>query len=61
MGSDLLGAHQSLVVRHRLHSLLPERLEGSGVFPQIQLGADEDDGNIGRMVIDLRVPLASPS
>ncbi len=57
MCADLLGAEQGLVVRHGLHPLLPQRLEGARVLPQIQLGADEDDGDIGGMMVDLGVPL----
>lgn len=57
MSSDLLRAHQGLIVGNRLHSLLPERLESRGVFTQIELGSDEDNGNVRRMMIDLGVPL----
>lgn len=57
MCSDFLGADQGLVVRYRLHSLLSEALQSLGVFSQIQLGANEDDWNVGRVMIDLWVPL----
>lgn len=57
MRLDLLGANQSLIVGNRLHALLAEGLEGVGVLSQVQLGADEDDGNVWRMVVDLGVPL----
>lgn len=54
---DLLGAVQGLLVCDGLHSLLAERLEGGRVFPQVKLGADEDDGGVGGMVADLGTPL----
>lgn len=57
MRLDLLGANQGLIVGNRLHALLAEGLKGVGVLSQIQLGADEDDGNVWRMVVDLGVPL----
>ena len=56
---DLLGAQQGLVVRDGLHPLLSERLERGGVLSQIELGPDEDDGDVGCMVVDLGVPLLS--
>lgn len=56
-GADLLGAGQGLLVRHRLHALGPQGVEGGGVFAEIELGADEDDGDVGRVVVDLGVPL----
>ena len=59
MGSDLLRAHQSLVVRDGLHSLLAERLKGRGVFTEIELGSDEDDGDVRRMMVDLGIPLVN--
>ena len=59
MGLDLLGAEQGLVVGHRLHALLAQGVEGCGVFPKVELRSDEDDRNVGRMMIDLRVPLKS--
>jgi hypothetical protein len=54
---DFLGASQRLFVRHGLHTLLAEGLERSGVFSKIELGSDQDDGDIGRMMVDLGVPL----
>lgn len=57
VGLDFLGASQRLFVRHGLHALLAQRLEGSGVFSKIELGSDQDDGDIRRMMVDLGVPL----
>lgn len=54
---DLPGAYQGLLVGHGLHSLLPQGLESRGVFSQIELGADEDNGDVGRVVVNLGVPL----
>ena len=55
---DLLGDHDGLLVLDGRHLLLPQRLLGRLIVPQIELGADEDNGNAGRVVIYLRVPLA---
>ena len=57
MCADLLGADQGLVVRNGLHTLGPKALKGASVFSQIELGSDEDDGDVGSMVVDLGVPL----
>ena len=54
---NLLGAHERLVVRDGLHPLLAQRLERVGVLPEVELGADEDDGDVGCVVVDLGVPL----
>lgn len=54
---DLLGAEQRLLVRYGLHALLSQGLEGGGVLSKIELGADEDDWDIGRVVVNLGVPL----
>lgn len=54
---DVLGALQGLVIRYRLHFLLPEAIEGLRVFSQIKLSADEDDRDVGSMVVDLWEPL----
>ena len=55
---DLLCDHDGLLVLDGRHLLLPQRLLGGLIVPQIELGADEDNGNAGRVVIYLRVPLA---
>jgi hypothetical protein len=55
---DLLGADQRLVVGDRLHPLLAQGLQRGGVFPQIELRADEDDGDVRCVVVDFGVPLA---
>lgn len=57
MRLDLLGNSQGFVKRHRLHSLFAKALDGVGVFSQVELGANQDDGNIGSVVANLWVPL----
>lgn len=57
VGLDFLGANKGLLVRNGFHALLAQGLECGGILPQIKLGADEDNRDVGRMVIDLRVPL----
>jgi hypothetical protein len=54
---DFFGADQSLVVRNRLHSLRAEALQGGGVLSKIELGAHQNDRDVGGMVINLRIPL----
>lgn len=54
---DVLGTGQCLLVRDGLHSLRTERVEGGSVLAQIELGSDEDNGNVGSVVVDLGVPL----
>jgi hypothetical protein len=55
--SDLLGDGQGLLVRDRLHLSLSEGFCRRGIVPQIELGTNKNDGNIGSMVLDLWVPL----
>jgi hypothetical protein len=57
VGLDLLGAKESLVEGDGLHALLTEGLESAGVFSEIELGADQDDGDVGSVVVDLGIPL----
>jgi hypothetical protein len=57
VGADFLGANKRLLVRHRLHALLAQGLESSGVLTEIELGADKDDGNVGGVMFDLGMPL----
>lgn len=57
MRPDFLGSSQRLVVSDGLHPLCAEAVDGRGVLPQIELGADEDDGDVRRMMADLWVPL----
>ena len=56
-GSDFLAALDALRVADGLHALLAQPVERLGIVAQIQLGADEDDGDVGRVVRDLGVPL----
>jgi hypothetical protein len=55
--SNLLCDNQGLIVGDWLHTLLSQALEGSGILSEIELRADEDDGNRGRMVVNLGEPL----
>ena len=54
---DLLSTSKRLVVGYWLHALLAERLEGCWVVAKIELGADEDDGDVWSVVLDLWEPL----
>lgn len=54
---DLLGHHDGLLVLYGAHLLLPEALLDRFVVPQVELRADEDDRHVGRVVVDLGVPL----
>lgn len=57
MCPDFLGHSQSLFVGDGLHLSLSESIYGTTVVSQIELGADQDDGNVGGMVFNLREPL----
>jgi hypothetical protein len=57
VGSNLLCARQCLIVRHGFHPLLTKGVEGGGILSQVELGADENDRNIGGVVVNLGVPL----
>lgn len=54
---DILGARQPPRVRDGGHPLLGQLVDRLLVVPLIELGADEDDGDIGRMMGDFWVPL----
>ena len=54
---DLLGDNHRLLVLYRCHLLLSQALLGRFVVSKIELCADQDDGDIGRMVFYFRVPL----
>jgi len=54
---DLLGQLEALLVGDRSQLLLREALNGGLVLSQIQLGSNNEDGHIGAMVVDFRVPL----
>lgn len=54
---DVLRGAKGFVIGDRLHPLLAQALNGVGILPQIELGADQDDRNIGSVVTDLGVPL----
>lgn len=55
--SDFAGAHQSLLIGDGFHPLLPQRVERRSVLSEIELGAHQDDGDVGSVVVDLGVPL----
>lgn len=57
MCPDVLGGSQCLIVGDRLHSLLTKAVDGRRILPQIKLRADQDNGDVGRMMTDLWVPL----
>lgn len=54
---DLLGTGKGLLVGNGLHSLLSEGFECSGILAKIELGADQNDGDVGSVMIDLGIPL----
>lgn len=56
-GLDLLGTVERLLVCNGSHSLLGEAANRVGIFAEIELGADQDDGNVGGMVINFGIPL----
>lgn len=55
--TDLLGHGQGLLVRYRLHLSCAQAICGGTIVSQVQLGTDEDDGDVGGMVFDFRIPL----
>lgn len=55
--TDLFGHGEAVRVGDGREFLLPQLVAGLLVFPQVQLGAHQDDGRAGTMVADLRVPL----
>lgn len=48
---------RGLLVRDRVHPPLPQAVDRFRILAQVELGPDEDDGDVGRVVADLRVPL----
>lgn len=56
---DVLSTSKRLVVGYWFHALLAEGLEGCWVVAEIEFGADEDDGNVWGVVLDLREPLGA--
>jgi hypothetical protein len=57
MCANLLGHSQGLFVRDGLHLACSEGFDRVAVVSQVELGADEDDGDIGGVVFDLGEPL----
>jgi hypothetical protein len=56
-GLDLLGDLHCLLILYGLHLALAQLLFDLGVVAQVELGADQDDGNAGCVVLYLGVPL----
>jgi hypothetical protein len=56
-GLDLFGDLDCLLILYGLHLALAQLLLDLWVVAQVELGADEDDGDAGRVVLDLGVPL----
>lgn len=59
--ADFLGHDQGLLVRDRLHLAGSQSLGCCAVVSQIELGAHQDDGDIGGVVFNLGVPLVTIS
>lgn len=59
MCADLLGHGQGLLVRDGLHLAGSQGFGGRAVVSQVELGADQDDGDIGGVVFDLGIPLVA--
>lgn len=57
MCADLAGCSQGLLVGNRFHLSRAEGFGGGGVIPQVELGSDQDDRDVGRVVLDFWVPL----
>lgn len=57
MCADLLGDGQGLLVRDRLHLAGAQGFGSGAVVSQVELGADQDDGDVGGVVFDFREPL----
>jgi hypothetical protein len=58
---DIRSNLQGLLVCDGRHLLGAERFDGCGVLAQIELGANQDDGDAGGMVFNLGVPLEKPT
>lgn len=56
-GTNLLSHGQTLRVRNGRELFVLEFVYSLAVFPQIKLGAHEDDGRVGAVVPYLRIPL----
>ena len=57
MCANLLGHGQGLFVGDGLHLACAEGFYSCAVVPQIELGTDEDDGDIRGVVFNLGEPL----
>lgn len=55
--TDLLGHGQGLLIRYGFHLSCAEAICGRSIVPQVQLGTDENDGDVGGMMFDFRIPL----
>jgi hypothetical protein len=61
MCANLLGHGQSLFVGDSFHLACAEGFCGRAVISQIELGTDEDNGDIGGVVFDFGEPLSRVS
>lgn len=61
MCANLLGHGQGLLVRDWLHLAGSQSIGCCAVVSQVELGADQDDGDIGGVVFNLGVPLVTIS
>jgi hypothetical protein len=57
MCSNLLGDGQGLFVRDRLHLSGAQGFDCCAVIAQVELGADQDNGDAGCVVFDFWEPL----
>jgi len=55
--TDLFGQGEAVRVGDGREFLFPQLVAGLLVFPQVQLGAHQNDGRVGTMVVHLAVPL----
>lgn len=59
--ADLLGTVDTHLECYRSHALLVQARNGIGVLAQIELGAHQDDGDAGGVMLNLGVPLSGKS
>lgn len=57
MCANFLSNRQRLLVRDGLHLPRSKGLNRVAIVAEIELGADQDDGNVRGMVFDFREPL----
>lgn len=57
---DITRHTSGLLIRDRYHPPLTQLFNSLRIFPQIQLGTDQDERNIRCMVTNLGIPLPVP-